>query len=358
LLDATLDPSPEVVRYALRRLRKLGGDTEAAALRQRMLTADVSLVGDFADALAALGDREAAGVAANALRSGDPNLRMAGAIALEVLAGPAEVSSLLGALDDPRAAVRRSSLRALSRLSADWRQCATLLNDRDPGVRAAAAEAVARLAPEPGSLISPLTADPAVEVRRAAARAVAKLPGPEATRLLQDPARSVREVAVHAAGAHQVAALEDVLRDDSVGDLRREAARRLGELGDPSCVDALVLSLSDRDPLVRAVALEALGGLLARRALISRLVSELDNPSAARRRAAVHALAHCQAAEAADELAARIDDPDPETRIAMVRFAEEVLSAGTPLLGRLRADPDPGVANAAQMAAMRRQICG
>jgi HEAT repeat protein len=353
LLSATLDPSPEIVRFALRRIATIGDRSSAPVLRDRMLVADISLVRDFARALAALGDDEARLVAAKALREGDSTARMTAAAALEELATADEVDLLTEAVRDSRAAVRRSALRTLGGSGeADWQVCAAALSDADASVRAAAVSSVANLAPDPAERLSGVASDRAVEVRRAAAAVASKLAPHDAVRLLSDPDRAVREAAVRSSGARQAAALTGVLSGDRVGEVRREAARRLGELDPDTSVGALIGAVADPDPQVRVVAVDSLQALLGRRGLIDRFIGELDDPDPKRRRAVIYALTRLRAREAGDALAARCDDPDPETRIAMIHFAGEVLGRECPLIDRLAVDPEPAVANAARIVAM------
>lgn len=56
LIAALDDPSPEVVRCAIRRLTGIEGDRAADALRARLLSADLSLSADIAIALRRIGD--------------------------------------------------------------------------------------------------------------------------------------------------------------------------------------------------------------------------------------------------------------------------------------------------------------
>lgn len=176
-----------------------------------------------------------------------------------------------------------------------------LLDDADPAVRSAAAEAVGRM--KIGSAVAPLIdalKDPSPEVRREAAGALARiedLSAVEALRrvLVSDPSRGVRKAAAWALGETESAAAVDALEealDDAddrwvekriaraLGETRRPSAvpvlRRLVETGDRKlrraaltglvengtdrAVKALEAALESDDPELRAMAARALGG--------------------------------------------------------------------------------------------------
>ena len=61
------------------------------------------------------------------------------------------------------------------------------------------------------------------------------------------------------------------------GSLSRAAARRLGDLGAPVAVEALVGSLGDRDKLVRRYAVWALGKMGDRRAVHALIIKIRDD---------------------------------------------------------------------------------
>jgi HEAT repeat protein len=194
------------------------------------------------------------------LRSDDDAIR---AVAAERLAqaGPLDLDAFLGelstGLDDPVADVRFYTLVTLQIAAtadeADARRLADAapalverLVDPDARVRAAAATALALIAPHPpartaGALVARLD-DPEASVRAAAAEALGSLAS---------------------AGRIPFDALLDALLDDPEGSVRTVAARSVGRVaaGRREGVDALTVALDDESPFVRAEAARALGAL-------------------------------------------------------------------------------------------------
>lgn len=353
ILAYTHDSSLDIVRAALRRLAAQSGEREADDLRARMLEVDPALVGDFAATLAAIGDREAPKVAAEALRDKHPPRRLAAARALAVLATPAEGPQLVGALGDSLAAVRRAALVALRRIGEreHGAACAELLDDADPQVRAAAVPAVAALVDDPGPLLDSVRRADAPEVRVAVAAHLPILDQTVARVLLTDDEPAVREAAVRAAGTERAGMLALILEGDRVVDVRVAAARRLGELGEAGpAPDALVDGLTDRSPMVRIAALESLEKALGRERAVERLVEAMRSEEEEMRRGAVYALARLEASEAEQALAVALGDPDREVRLAAVQCGAQLFGSAWEPLTRLVEDPDPAVNHAVLMA--------
>jgi HEAT repeat protein len=352
------DPSPEVVRAAIARLVDFEGQRAAGALRDRLFAVDLSLVADVAGALRRIGDSEAVEVAIDALADVRYPRRLAGVRALGVLGDPRAVEPLRTMLDDDVAGVRSAALDALAKLAPHvgpdaGRDCARLLADPVAHVRIAAVRAVARLVTHPGELLAPAAEDVDHFVRLEVARHVAGLPERTAKLLLADPELRVREAAARAAGAREIGALAVLLTDDPAPDVRRAAARTLGAMGDERVADVLIPGLEDLDPLVRAAVLRALAELLTRAAAVRRLCDELGSDRAMRRRATVYALAHLKAREAATELARCADDPDPDVRLALVHSAEDLCEQPEPLMRYLASDSDETVRQGAEMWLLR-----
>jgi HEAT repeat protein len=352
LLAAAEDPSPEIVREALRRLARSGDPDVAARLRALLLEADPGLTGDFAAALAVLGDDEAAALAARALVEGRPHRRIAAATALEVLAASREIPALLSALRDPLAAVRSRCLQTLVRIGADIDApaCAQLLADTDASVRTAAVEAVAALAPEAAANLEKLVDDNSPAVRRALARRLSLLSETTGERLLRDHHRLVREAAIGAAGREHAAILIDHLHRDAVAEVRMAAARRLAEMRVEAGCAALIVSLADRSPIVRVAALGALRQAVGREATVDRLLDALEDGAPELRRAIVYSLARLEATEAEWAFSALTRDPDRDVRIAVAHCGARLFGPDWGALDALLADPDPAVANAATVA--------
>lgn len=183
-------------------------------------------------------DRDALALAL--LTSEDHDRRRRAAETLGRVAGDGVTAALSRGLEDADPDVRESAARALGRTwdeSAIEPLASALRDDGDPGVRETAARAL-------GSLWS----EGAVEVL---ARA-----------LLSDPLRAVREAAARAlgdiGGTDGVWALVAAVRD-SRGSVRESVVAALGDIGGASAIEALTeVSMTDRDPWVRAAAAAAL----------------------------------------------------------------------------------------------------
>ena len=162
IVGALEDPSPEVARAAIMRLVELDGPRAAGVLRERLLIADLQVVGDVAAALRALGDTAAVGVAVGGLSDESYTRRLAGSRALGVLGDPRARDPLRRALRDEIAGVRMAAFEALGTLEPDEGTapaCLLLLTDPNSQVRVAAVRTVARLAPTRLTAASALAED-------------------------------------------------------------------------------------------------------------------------------------------------------------------------------------------------------
>src|SRR5262249_50224458 len=181
------------------------------------------------------------------LTSADNVVRAQTAEALGVIGDKAEAAApgLVEALTDENDHVRAKAAEAIGKMGEGVADLAVpslvrLLRDEDNWVRALAAEALGEMgeAAEDAApaLLRSLT-HPNPLVRANAAEALGKLKAEEAR-----------------------AALETACRDDDPG-VRAKALRAIAELGPaPSSTDAVIDSLTDLDPLVRAVAVDAIVG--------------------------------------------------------------------------------------------------
>ena len=358
LLAATADPSPDIVRVALRRLTRLGDSPAAAAeLRARMLDVDPGLVADFAATLASLGDAEASEVALRALAEGGPHRRIAAATALVILAVPEQAPSLRVALADSLGAVRSRVLEALTRVgsSGDASACVRLLADPDPSVRTAAIEAVSKLDPTQTPALERMAGDHAPQVRRVLARRLGLLGEASAELLLADHHRAVREAAIGASRPAQVGTLRHLLEEDPVVEVRMAAARRLAEMGVEAGRGALIGALTDSSPMVRSAALSSLRAALGREDTLDCLLGALTAAPARLRQGIVYAFSHMDAVEVEDVLAGLASDPDRNVRLAVVHCAEHLFGGDWAGLMTLADDPDQAVSNAASIALGRAQ---
>jgi HEAT repeat protein len=348
LVAALDDPSLEVVRAALTRLVLAGRSAEASAIRSRMLHCDLALVRDYAWALRGLDADGGAAAALVALGDERYRLRLAGALALEVLAREQDAQSLRSALTDPIAAVRAAALRALRRLNpsaASTAAVAPLLRDPDAGVRTETTETLVHQGEHGLALLNRIPLDPDPGVRRALARHAARLAPEHAALLLRDSDAHVRELAARSAGGRSLPRLADVARADPVPTVRLAAAKRLGELRRPGAVEALINALTDPVGVVRAAALESLEQRLGRQTLVDRLAAELSSRDAGKRRAVLYALARLapRGGIPASSLSALTRDPDMDVRVALAHAAPAVLPDPREILALLAEDAAPAV---------------
>jgi len=349
LLDAVGDVSLDVARAALARLLPLAGQAEMTALRERMLSLDIGIVGDVAAALRTLGDRRATDIAVAGLERASPYERHKAAIALRSLCDPAARAALLRALDDPETPVRRVAIEALARLPGDRRTvdvCRQQLSDRDPSVRAAAVSALAVLDDAAGTTLRPILTDPHPTVRLAVAAAVETLDGEEVRVLVGDDDAAVRAAVLDALSLHPRPALLPVVAA-ALGDpswhVRRAACDALGASGRPESSAALLRLLVDEHATVRGRALLALERLLGDE-LWQALEQALDSAPARLRRTIVELLGTLGHTDSLPRLSG---DPDPDVRIAVVRsLARTTSPEARAALGYLAGDADAGVRNA------------
>jgi len=199
--------------------------------------------------LAAMHLPDASRVAARALTDGSAKVRAVAAKAVVYLPAGDSVPLLLPLLQDRDEFVRRETVYALGLThsrSATAGVVDRLLNDKEDGVRAAAAVALGDIADETSvvTLSTVLTGQAKRKgkperndfVLRASASALGRIRSP--------------------AG---VPALVTTLRNEKLSsDVRREAATALGTIGDPTAVDALRSAMNSSDPYLSRIAFESL----------------------------------------------------------------------------------------------------
>ena len=161
----------------------------------------------------------------------------------------------------------------------------TALKDTDPGVRAAAAEALGRLDDKSAAnALAGLLNDPSPEVQEHAVMALAELEDPRAVpgleKLLTNPDADTRAQAASRLGDMGLttapASLINALKDPNA-DVRESAANSLGNIEDQKSVPALIPLLNDPDKDVQEATVNALhniGGPAAMQALIGALKSK------------------------------------------------------------------------------------
>jgi HEAT repeat protein len=356
LLAAVEDVSLDVARAALRRLVPLAGAVEIEALRERLLELDVGLVGDVATALCELGDVDAVRVAAAGLEAESPSRRQKAAIALRELHDPASRLTLVRAIDDGAAPVRRAAVEALGRLAPDpssLTACRQALSDPDASVRAAAIRVLAASDPAAFATLRDLASDPAGPVRCALASAACVLEAETAMVLLHDPDEDVRVAALGAfvgcPGAVPLQALLDRLGDAS-WHVRRGACDAVAAAGGEEAEAALVAALADRRLEVRGRALVGLERLCGDRLDV---VLEHALPAAASRlrRTLVELLGR---RAQTDAVFRHVGDPSPEVRITVAHALAAVRSPeALAALRFLQGDDDAAVRNAAAVGLAR-----
>jgi HEAT repeat protein len=351
LTRALDDPSPAVARAAAARLVKVARRRAAPPLRERLLDAEPAMAAGIARALRSVGDPTVVDLAIGGLRDNRYPRRLAAARALEALGDPRARDALCAALRDSIAGVRAAALSALAELGRNEQaalQASALLTDPSPEVRLAAVSAVARTARHPGTFLVAVAQDPDRRVRLELGRHLAALPDAAATLLLTDGDLRVREAAARGAGSRQVRALAVMLGNDRSRDVRCAAAQALRDLVDERTAELLLPGLEDPDAIVRAAVIRALATSLGTGGAVSRLCGELGSRSAHRRRAAIYALGHLEANHAGTDVARRVDDPDPEVRMAVIHTAASLHADPEPLIRYMAADLDPAVRHSAE----------
>ena len=211
--------------------------------QQRLSSSDVEERRDAVMQLGAMHREAASRAVLPALQDVAPIVRATAAKAILSLGSEASAGYLLPLLNDKDEFVRRETSYALGLTKSRTATAALterLLSDKEDGVRAAAAVALGEIADEAAvvPLVQALTSTkkPNVFVLRAAAVALGRIKSRAGT-----------------------AALISTLSNEKLpSDVRREAARSLGLIGDPSAVPALKAASTAEDPFLSEIASEAL----------------------------------------------------------------------------------------------------
>ncbi len=225
--------------------------------RQRLSSAEVEERRDALMRLAALRHPDASRVAVSALHDASAIVRATASGAVQWLPAEESAAALLPLLGDKDEFVRQEAAYALGRTKS--RNAVTplierLSRDKKDGVRGAAAVALGQIADEAAvvslaQVLSPQTALPGAKARKE-----------KNVFVLRAAAVSLGQIASRAGLPALVAALED---ERTADDVRREAARALGLIGDPAAKPPLRKVLMARDPYLSVAAHEALQGLIA-----------------------------------------------------------------------------------------------
>src|SRR5689334_19966546 len=216
------------------------------AIQQQQQRLNSSDVEERRDAVLRLGlmRREAASRAAlPALQDAEPIVRATAAKAILSLGSEASVGYLLPLLNDKDEFVRRETAYALGHTKSRTATAALterLLSDKEQGVRAAAAVALGEIADEAAVV-------PLVQTLSSTKRANVFV--------LRATAVALGKIKSRAGTAALIATLSN---EKLASDVRREAARSLGLIGDPSAADALRAASVNADPYLAEIALAAL----------------------------------------------------------------------------------------------------
>ena len=210
--------------------------------QQRLSSSDIEERRDAIMRLGAMRRAAASRVVLPALQDASPIIRATAAKAVLSLGSEESVTHLLPLLNDKDEFVRRETAYALGLThsrNATTALSERLLKDKEDGVRAAAAVALGEIADEAAviALVQALTAnrEKNVFVLRASSVALGRIKSRAGT-----------------------AALVSTLGNEQLpSDVRREAARSLGLIGDPSAAPALKAATTDSDPYLAQIAHEA-----------------------------------------------------------------------------------------------------
>ena len=288
-----------------------------------------------------------------------PVMRARIATLLGAVGSPAHADALLGALDDADEAVRLAVIEALGDLGRP--DTAAVLVDRLPTARAAEREAqVGALVRYPagalaavGGKLSALLGEESDDVRAAAARVLAAVPGDasgEALRLaLTDRYVGVRLEAVRALGTRNDAAAVDAIGpslSDAYEPLRVAAADALGQIGGDRAIALLLTALPGANPEQRDSICDTLArfGFGAIRPALDVLLATDDVKA---RLGAVWTLGKTRDPRAVPLLALLLQEPDREVRSSAAGALGKIedSSALAALVTALH-DPNPFVRSA------------
>ena len=285
-----------------------------------------------ATALGRLGDRRAVGyLLEHLLTDPAPFVRLRIASSLGQFGGPEVTERLVRALGDPAWWVRMRCVEALEQIGPGAEAALLVaLDDSDPDIRERVAVALERLG-VPQSLARSIEHGEQVPESTAT---LLKFVGGGARELLielmQHPSYAVRTAVL--AAVHQAR--------------RRDLA------------DEVMRIATDEDPSLRALALDALGGLQIGDGL-SLALAALADPDARVRAAATSLTGQLGGGRVAQQLRARAMDPDPEVRAAAARALghlgddPHLRPSVLPALVDLLSDADPKVRHQASSAIVR-----
>lgn len=221
--------------------------------QQRLSSTDQEERRDALMRLAAMRRAAASRVALPALSDPSAMIRVMAAKAILSLDPAESAAALLPLLNDKDEFVRREVAYALGQTRSRTATSALselLLNDKEAGVRGAAAVALGRIADETGVVALASTLAP-------------ELSAPAKSKRKREENEFVLRAAAEALGKIKSrtgvpALLSAVSNEKFPVDVRREAVRALGSIGDPSAIPTLKTASLSEDPFISQLAYESL----------------------------------------------------------------------------------------------------
>jgi HEAT repeat protein len=222
---------------------------EVEKQQQRLSSADQEERRDAVMRLGTMRLETASRAALPALKDASPIIRATATKAILSIGSDESASVLIPLLSDKDEFVRRETAYALGLTRSRNATAALserLLNDKEDGVRSAAAVALGQIADE--AAVVALVGTLAPEL---AAPAKSKQKREQNVFVLRAAATSLGQIGNRAGTAALISALSNEKFPD---DVRREAARSLGLIGDPSAEPALRVAANSPDPYLSEIA--------------------------------------------------------------------------------------------------------
>ena len=221
--------------------------------QQRLTSADEEERRDAVMRLGSMRLEAASRVALSALKDPSPIIRATATKAILSIPSDESANALIPLLSDKDEFVRRETAYALGLTksrNATAPLSERLLNDKEDGVRGAAAVALGQIEDE--AAVVALVGALAPEL---SAPAKSKRKREQNVFVLRAAATSLGQIASRAGTAALISALSN---ENFPGDVRREAARSLGLIGDPSAEPALRAAATSPDPYLSEIAHKAI----------------------------------------------------------------------------------------------------
>ena len=221
--------------------------------QQRLSSADEEERRDAVMRLGTMRLEAASRVALPALKDPSPIIRATATKAILSIGGDESANALIPLLSDKDEFVRRETAYALGLTKSRNATAALserLLNDKEDGVRGAAAVALGQIGDEAAvvalvGMLAPELSAPAKSKRKRE----------ENVFVLRAAATSLGQIGSRAGTAALISALSN---ENFPGDVRREAAKSLGLIGDPSAEPALRAAATSTDPYLSEIAHKAI----------------------------------------------------------------------------------------------------